>query len=74
MEPAKRNPVSDESGAIASGLNVTLTIKAQLAESRANTKNRRNNDRMVMARIRKEINFMLNVKKEDKLIVTGLVT
>ena len=73
-KPTRMIPVADQSGPIAGGSGKPPAIEAQLAEIRADTRNRRHNDSMVTARIREEIDFMLNVKKEDKLIITGLVT
>ena len=74
-EPAIVAPTSDESGPIAGGSGQQPpTIAMQLEEIRVDTKNRRHNDSMVTARMREEIDFMLNVKKENKIIITGLVT
>ena len=72
-EPVVTNPITDKSGPIVSGSRGTPGIKAQLAEIRADTNNRLHNDSMVTAKIREEIDWMINVKKGDKLIVTGLV-
>ena len=39
------------------------TIEEQLAEIRADIKQRHHNDSLVMARIRKEIDHMINIKR-----------
>ena len=59
---------------IASGSRQQLSIENQLELIRVDTKNRRHNDSMVTARMREEIDHMLNVKKENKIVLTGLVT
>ena len=74
LEPTVTNPITDKSGPSASGSRETPGIEVQLAEIRANINNRHHNDRMVTARMREEIDWMMNLKKEDKFIVTGLVS
>ena len=71
MEPTRMIPVVYESGTMIAHSSQPPAIEAQLAEIRADTRNRCHNDCMVAARIRKEIDFMFNVKKEDRLIVTA---
>ena len=39
-----------------------------------NIKERRHNDNMVFTRIREKLDFAANVKKEDRLIVIGLIS
>ena len=72
MEPVGMD-ITDESGPVAS-TSREQTIEHQLAEIKEDIKERRHNDSLVMARIREEMDHMINVKKENKLIVTGLVT
>ena len=73
-EPAVTNPSTDESGPIASGSGGTSNIETRVTKIEMDTKARNHNDSMVTARIREEIDWMMNVKKEDKLIVTGFVS
>ena len=73
-EPAVTNPITDESGPIASGSGETSNIETRVTKIEMDTKARNHNDSMVTARIREEIDWMMNVKKEDKLIVTGFVS
>ena len=63
----------DESGPIA-GPPVQKTMEERLDLVVLNIEERRHNDNMVFARIREELDFAANVKKEDRLIVTGLVS
>ena len=63
----------DESGPIA-GPPVQKTTEEKLDLVMLNINERRHNDNMVFARIREELDFAANVKKEDRLIVTGLVS
>ena len=63
----------DESGPIA-GPSVKKTTEEKLDLVVLNIEERRHNDNMVFARIREELDFAANVKKEDRLIVTGLVS
>ena len=71
IEP-ERMEVVDESGPIVSSSNAK-SIEEQLTEIRENIMERRHNDSLVMARMREEMDHMISVKKENKLIVTGLV-
>ena len=48
--------------------------RAQLDAVLKNIDLRRHNDNMVMARIREELDFAANVKKEDRLIISGLTS
>jgi hypothetical protein len=73
-EPAVTNRITDESGPIASGSGETSNIETRVTKIEMDTKARNHNDSMVTARIREEIDWMMNVKKEDKLIVTGFVS
>ena len=50
----------------------SLVTKAQLHEVVKDINLRRHNDNMVLARIREELDFSANVKKEDRLIISGL--
>ena len=72
MEPVGVD-ITDESGPLASSSR-EKTIENQLAEIKDVIEKRWHNDSLVMARIREEMDHMINVKKENKLILTGLVT
>ena len=56
---------------MASG-NKDQTVQEQINQLIKDTKMRRHNNSMVMVRIREELDHMINVKKEDKLIVMGV--
>ena len=66
---ARREDVAGGSGTVNQP-----NIQEQINEIKKDTKTRRHNDSMVTARIREELDHMINVKREDKLIVTGLVS
>ena len=51
---------------------VPSTIQEQFDDINRDIKRRRHYDSMVTARIREEMDHLINVKKENKLIVTGL--
>ena len=48
------------------------TLEQRLEEVEKNMVARQHNDSMVFARIREELDFLANVKKEDRVVVTGL--
>jgi hypothetical protein len=48
------------------------TVQEQIDDINTDTKRRRHFDSMVTARIRDEMDYLINVKKENKLIVTRL--
>ena len=50
----------------------TSTNQEQIDDIVRDTQQRRHNDSMVTARIREEMDHLINTKKENKLIVTGL--
>ena len=63
----------DESGPVAGGSVVERrSVESRLDEALKNIDLRRHNDNLVMARIREELDFAANVKKEDRLIISGL--
>ena len=69
-EPS-RMEIGDESGPI-EGEAMTLTTNERIERIERNIRARWHNDSLVTARLREEVDYMINVKKEDKLIVTGL--
>ena len=65
----------DESGPIASGSNMPArdeTIQEQIDGIKEDTQRRRHFDSLVTSRLREENDHAINVKKENKIIVTGL--
>ena len=52
----------------------TLTTEERLTEALTDIEKRRANDDLVFARIREELDFIANSRKEDRIIVTGLST
>ena len=50
------------------------TLEQRLEEVERNMVARQHNDSMVFARIREELDFLANVKKEDRVVVTGLTS
>ena len=50
----------------------SAVTQSQLIEVVKNITLRRHNDNLVLARIREELDFAANVKKEDRLIISGL--
>ena len=63
----------DESGPVSSGsATETRSVQAQLDDALKNIGIRQYNDNLVLARIREELDFAANVKKEDRLIISGL--
>ena len=63
----------DESGPVASGSVLEKrSVESRLDDALKDIELRRHNDNLVMARIREELDFAANVKKEDRLIILGL--
>jgi hypothetical protein len=50
------------------------TLEMRLEEVEKRMEARQHNDSLVFARIREELDFLANVKKEDRLVVTGLTS
>ena len=50
------------------------SVERKLEKLTEDIRKRRINDSMVMARVREEIDFNANIKKEDRLIMTGLTS
>ena len=50
------------------------TLEERLDELERNMMVRQNNDSLVFARIREELDFLANAKKEDRVVVTGLTS
>ena len=50
------------------------TLEQRLDEVEKRMEARQHNDSLVFARIREELDFLANVKKEDRLVVTGLTS
>ena len=50
------------------------TLEQRLDELERNMVTRQNNDSLVFARIREELDFLANAKKEDRVVVTGLTS
>ena len=50
------------------------TLEQKLEELEKRMTDRQNNDSLVFARIREELDFLANVKKEDRVVVTGLTS
>jgi hypothetical protein len=48
------------------------TVERDIIGLKENLQERRFQDSMVMSRIREELDFASNTKKEDKIIITGL--
>ena len=81
MEDVARQPTAglrDESGPIASTSATRTvterTIPEQFAEIWTEIRQRQHNDSMVLARVREELDFISNGKKEDRLLVIGLTS
>ena len=53
---------------------VERTIEEKLKEVIEDMEKRRVNDDMVFARIREELDFIANTKKEDRIMITGMTT
>ena len=68
-----RSGLRDESGPVSSGsATESRSVQAQLDDALRNIGIRQYNDNLVLARIREELDFAANVKKEDRLIISGL--
>ena len=52
----------------------TMTTEEKLLEVIADMEKRRANDDLVFARIREELDFIVNSRKEDRIVITGLST
>jgi CO dehydrogenase nickel-insertion accessory protein CooC1 len=50
------------------------TVEGEIDQLRNNLYKRQLQDSMVTARIRKELDFQANIKKEDRIIMTGLTS
>ena len=50
------------------------TLEQKLEELEKRMMDRQNNDSLVFARIREELDFLANAKKEDRVVVTGLTS
>ena len=68
MDDTAGGPVASGSGAGTKD----LTLQEQIDRINKETKARRHNDSMVTARILEKLDYDINIKKEDKLIVLGL--
>ena len=50
------------------------TVEGEIDQLRDNLYKRQIQDSMVTARIREELDFQANIKKEDRIIMTGLTS
>ena len=55
-------------------LGTEKTTEEKLMEVMADMEKRRSNDDLVFARIREELDFLANSKKEDRVVVTGMTS
>ena len=72
MNESAVGPVASGSGAATVPKTSELSLQEQINAINKDTKMRRHNDSMVSARILEKLDYDLNIKKEDKLIVLGL--
>ena len=77
-EDGKKNPQTKEANQIASRIDTIEKeigkLNRELQEQNKDIHERRLHDSLVTARIREEIDFIANMKKEDKIIITGLTS
>ena len=71
-EPEKEIDLVDESGPLAQAGGSQKSVQDQINDIVIDIKERRHNDSMVLARIREEQDYQLNIKKEDRLLIMGM--
>ena len=71
-EPEKEIDLVDESGPLAQASGSRKSVQDQINDIVIDIKERRHNDSMVLARIREEQDYQLNIKKEDRLLIMGM--
>ena len=70
----KDTPTARAPGYISVPAEVEKTLEEQLAELKARMEERWHNASLVFARVRDEMDALLNAKKEDRVVITGLRT
>ena len=71
-EPEREIDLVDESGPLAQAGGSQKSVQDQINDIVIDIKERRHNDSMVLARIREEQDYQLNIKKEDRLLIMGM--
>ena len=75
METNEAEVVASGSGLLSLASNQAKTVTTErLNEVLADIEKRRANDDLIFARIREELDFIANSKKEDRIIITGLTS